>query len=123
MAEEKPTPTASQTASSGAPLAPVLPAASATSEEKSHFIDVAALPDRLASERKTEKFNWRDSIVDDETVGSRQQPGAAQGARQGGASLHWRHHQFGTDERLALHEQVMTKLAENGGKVPDELKH
>ena len=22
-----------------------------------------------------------------------------------------------------LHKQVMTKLAENGGKVPDELKH
>jgi 3-oxoacyl-ACP reductase-like protein len=100
------TPTASSAASSASPSAPV---------------DVAAVLSNLAAQNK-QKLNWRTSIVDlmklldlDSSLSARKQ--LAQelhftGDMNDSASMN-----------IWLHKQVMTKLAENGGKVPEELRH
>ena len=83
-------------------------------------VDVAAIMDKLAAQSK-EKLDWRKSIVDlmkllnlDSSLAARKQ--LAQelhftGNTNDSASMN-----------IWLHQQVMTKLAENGGKVPAELK-
>jgi hypothetical protein len=83
-------------------------------------VDVAAIMDNLASQA-TQKLDWRNSIVDlmklinlDSSLAARKE--LAQELNYTGdindsASMN-----------IWLHKQVMTKLAENGGKVPDELK-
>jgi hypothetical protein len=82
--------------------------------------EVEAMVGKLAAEQK-EKYNWQQSIVDlmkllnlDSSLSSRKQ--LAQelgytGALDGSAEMN-----------IWLHKQVMTKLAESGGKVPDSLK-
>ena len=77
--------------------------------------------DNLASQTP-EKLDWRNSIVDlmklinlDSSLTARKE--LAQeldytGDMNDSASMN-----------IWLHKEVMTKLAENGGKVPDELKH
>ena len=82
--------------------------------------DVEAILKKLHDEQR-EDFDWRKSIVDlmkllklDSGLGARKQ--LAQelgytGALDGSAEMN-----------LWLHKQVMTKLAESGGKVPDSLK-
>jgi 3-oxoacyl-ACP reductase-like protein len=84
-------------------------------------VDVAAIMDNLASQA-TQKLDWRNSIVDlmklinlDSSLAARKE--LAQELNYTGdvndsASMN-----------IWLHKQVMIKLAENGGKVPDELKH
>jgi hypothetical protein len=83
-------------------------------------VDVAAIMDNLASQA-TQKLDWRNSIVDlmklinlDSSLAARKE--LAQELNYTGdindsASMN-----------IWLHKQVMIKLAENGGKVPDELK-
>jgi len=82
---------------------------------------VAAVLSDLAKKNK-EKLNWRTSIVDlmklldlDSSLAAR---------KQLAAELHY---SGDTNDSAAmniwLHKQVMTKLAENGGKVPADLKH
>ena len=82
--------------------------------------DVEAILAKLAAEQR-EDFDWRRSIVDlmkllklDSGLGARKQ--LAQelgytGALDGSAEMN-----------VWLHKQVMTKLAESGGKVPDSLR-
>jgi Domain of unknown function (DUF3597) len=82
--------------------------------------DVEAILQKLAAEQR-EQYDWKRSIVDlmkllklDSGLGARKQ--LAQelgytGALDGSANMN-----------LWLHQQVMTKLAESGGKVPDSLK-
>src|SRR3954453_17523927 len=82
--------------------------------------DVEAILQKLHDEQR-EDFDWRKSIVDlmkllklDSGLAARKQ--LAQelgytGALDGSA-----------DMNVWLHKQVMTKLAESGGKVPDSLK-
>jgi Domain of unknown function (DUF3597) len=84
-------------------------------------VDVVAIMDNLASQA-TEKLDWRNSIVDlmklinlDSSLTARKE--LAQeldytGDMNDSASMN-----------IWLHKEVMTKLAENGGKVPNELKH
>ena len=69
-----------------------------------------------------EKLNWRTSIVDlMKLVGMDSSLNARKSLAQ---ELHYT---GDTNDSAAmniwLHKQVMTKLAENGGKVPDDLKH
>ena len=83
-------------------------------------IDVAANLDALAKASK-EKFDWRKSIVDlmkllkiDSSPKARKALAdelSYQGDKNDSAAMN-----------IWLHKQVMTKLAENGGKVPDNLK-
>jgi hypothetical protein len=83
--------------------------------------EVTAQIKKLA-DAQGERLNWRESIVDlmkllklDSSLAARKQ--LAQelgytGALDGSAEMN-----------IWLHEQVMTKLAEGGGKVPESLKH
>jgi Domain of unknown function (DUF3597). len=76
---------------------------------------------KLASQNK-EKLEWRTSIVDlmklldlDSSFAARKE------------LAHELHYTGSTSDSAAmnvwLHKQVMIKLAENGGKVPEALKH
>ena len=83
-------------------------------------VDVAAVLDGLAGQRK-QKLNWRKSIVDlmklldmDSSFAARKR--LAKELNYTGNMNH------SASMNVWLHKQVMTKLAENGGKVPDELK-
>jgi Domain of unknown function (DUF3597) len=105
-----PAPTASAEAS--APSAPVAKSMSAA--------EVEGMIEKIADQQK-EKYNWRQSIVDlmkllnlDSSLAARKQ--LAQelgytGALDGSAEMN-----------VWLHTQVMKKLAESGGKVPDSLR-
>lgn len=83
-------------------------------------VDVSAVLDGLAAQQK-QRLDWRHSIVDmlkllelDSSLAARQQ--LAQelhytgDAKDSAAMNTW------------LHGQVMTRLAENGGKVPEDLR-
>ena len=83
--------------------------------------ELNAMIQKIADGQK-EDLNWKESIVDllkllklDSSLTARKQ--LAQelgytGALDGSAAMN-----------IWLHKQVMTKLAEGGGKVPDSLKH
>jgi hypothetical protein len=73
------------------------------------------------ADAEREKYDWKNSIVDlmkllklDSGLGARKQLAQElgyKGALDGSAEMN-----------VWLHKQVMTKLAESGGKVPDSLK-
>ena len=83
-------------------------------------VDVAAVLTELASKNK-EKLEWRNSIVDimkllnlDSSLSARKELAKElnyTGDTNDSARMN-----------IWLHKQVMVKLAENGGKVPDSLK-
>jgi hypothetical protein len=83
-------------------------------------VDVAAILDGLAKANK-QKLNWKTSIVDlmklldlDSSLSDRKELAGElnySGDMNDSASMN-----------IWLHKQVMNKLAENGGKVPDDLK-
>jgi hypothetical protein len=83
-------------------------------------VDVAAVLTKLAANNK-EKLDWQKSIVDlmkllnlDSNLTARKQLATElhyTGDMNDSASMN-----------IWLHKQVMQKLAENGGKVPDELR-
>jgi hypothetical protein len=105
-----------QSAPAPASAAPSAPAAASATP-----VDVAAIMDGLAGQ-SSERLDWRRSIVDlmklinlDSSLAARKE--LAQelnytGDMNDSASMN-----------IWLHRQVMIKLAENGGRVPDELKH
>jgi hypothetical protein len=84
-------------------------------------VDVEAVLSKLASQNK-EKLDWRKSIVDlmklldlDSSLATRKELARElnyTGDTNDSATMN-----------VWLHRQVMIKLAENGGKVPDSLKH
>ena len=84
-------------------------------------VDVEAVLTKLASENK-EKLDWRRSIVDlmkllnlDSGLGARKELAKElgyTGDMNDSASMN-----------IWLHKQVMTKLAENGGKIPAGFQH
>jgi len=107
--------------SSSAAAAPAAAApATPTAQPAPAPVDVAAIMDNLAGQ-SSERLDWRRSIVDlmkllnlDSSLAARKE--LAQelnytGDMNDSASMN-----------IWLHKQVMTKLAENGGKVPDELR-
>jgi hypothetical protein len=84
-------------------------------------VEVEAMIEKIA-DAQDEEYNWEESIVDlmkllklDSSLAARKQ--LAQelgytGQLNGSAEMN-----------IWLHKQVMTKLAESGGVVPDSLKH
>ena len=105
-------PGSAPSASSGATSAPA-PALQSS-------VDIEAVLTKLAAQNK-EKLDWRRSIVDlmkllklDSSLSAR---------KELAKELHYA---GDTNDSAAmnvwLHKQVMIKLAENGGKVPDSLK-
>jgi hypothetical protein len=100
-------------APAGAPAPASTPAAATP-------VDVTAILDKLAGQSK-EKLDWRHSIVDmmkllnlDSSLGAR---------KHLAEELHYTGNMNDSASmNVWLHGQVMTKLAENGGQVPDDLK-
>lgn len=105
--------------------APATPASGATASGTAAAaggaqVDVSAVLTKLASENR-EKLDWRHSIVDlmklldlDSSLSARKELAKElnySGDMNDSASMN-----------MWLHKQVMQKLAENGGKVPEELK-
>jgi hypothetical protein len=83
-------------------------------------VDVAAVLTELAHKNK-EKLDWRNSIVD--LMKLLKLDSGLSARKELAKELHYT---GDTSDSAAmniwLHKQVMTKLAENGGKVPDSLK-
>jgi hypothetical protein len=105
---------ASSTAAAGA--SPGAPAAAPAAQQ----VDVAAVLNGLAAKNR-ERLDWRHSIVDlmkllglDSSLSARKQ--LAQELHYSGDT------NDSATMNIWLHKQVMQKLAENGGKVPDDLK-
>ena len=113
--QAKAAPGAAPAATPGAPGGGTAPASAPMSN-----VDVEAVLTKLASQNK-EKLDWRKSIVDlmkllnlDSGLGPRKELAKElgyTGDMNDSASMN-----------IWLHKQVMQKLAENGGKVPDSLK-
>lgn len=104
-----------------APAAEAVPAvAAAPAATPIELVDVSAILNALAA-KNAQKLNWKTSIVDllklldlDSSLTARKELAAElgyAGDTSDSASMN-----------IWLHKQVMIKLAENGGKVPDELK-
>jgi len=84
-------------------------------------VDVTAILDKAAAAKK-EKLEWKTSIVDlmkvldlDSSLGARKQLAAElkyTGDTGDSATMN-----------VWLHKQIMQKLAENGGKLPADVKH
>jgi hypothetical protein len=107
-------------ATTGAPSPQSKPETHATTAPQGATVDVAAIMDKLASQSK-EKLDWRRSIVDmmkllnlDSSISAR---------KHLAEELHYTGNVHDSAAmNVWLHKQVMIKLAENGGKVPNELK-
>jgi len=112
----KPAPAAAPAAAAPAQAAPVAAAPAPPPEP----VDVEAVLTELASQNP-QTLNWRQSIVDlmklldlDSSLAARKELAGElnfTGDTNDSASMN-----------IWLHKQVMLKLAENGGKVPDSLK-
>ncbi len=97
------------------PTSPTTPSATPASQ-----VDVEAILTKLASQN-SEKLDWRKSIVDlmkllklDSSLSARKELAKElhyDGDINDSAAMN-----------IWLHKQVMIKLAQNGGKVPEELK-
>ena len=120
-----PTPAPGTTAAPGTSAKAGAPAsgastAAAPAARPGTTVDVTSILDKLAASNK-EKLDWRHSIVDlmkllnlDSSLAARKELAGElhfTGDKNDSASMN-----------IWLHKQVMTKLAENGGKVPDELR-
>lgn len=119
-AKPSPTPAGTGSASSAPTSSSSGGAISAPSAAPQSAVDVEAVLTKLAAQNK-EKLDWQRSIVDlmkliklDSSVSARKELAKElhyTGDPNDSASMN-----------VWLHKQVMIKLAENGGKVPDSLK-
>ena len=108
-------------ATSTAPAASAAPAAVAPMAKAAVVVDVAAVLDGIKA-KQSEALDWRKSIVDlmkllklDSSLSAR---------KELASELHYTGDMGDSASmNVWLHKQVMTKLAENGGVVPAELKH
>jgi hypothetical protein len=95
------------------------PRAAPAAAQPAAAVDVAAILDRMAGESK-QKLDWKHSIVDlmklvgmDSSLSARRELAADlkySGDTNDTATMN-----------MWLHQEVMNKLGENGGKVPQEL--
>jgi Domain of unknown function (DUF3597) len=109
-------PGASPSSSSAAPSAPA-PAGSSASAP----VDVAAILTKLAAQNK-EQLDWKHSIVDLMKLLNLDSSLSARKALA--TELHYTGNESDTATmNVWLIQQVMQKLAENGGKVPAKLQH
>ncbi len=95
--------------------APMAPPAAQTSS-----VNVAAVMDKLATQSK-EKLDWHKSIVDLMKLLNLDSSFAAR--KRLAQELHYSGDMNDSASmNIWLHKQVMIKLAENGGQVPNELR-
>ena len=94
---------------------------SATATPPQTTVDVAAVLDGLAKQKK-QKLKWRTSIVD--LMKLLDLDSSATARKRLAEELHYQGDmKHSAKMNVWLHKQVMIKLAENGGKVPEDLKH
>jgi 3-oxoacyl-ACP reductase-like protein len=115
---------ASPAAAPTTPSAPASPAPSSApaspAGKPATQVDVADVLTKLAAKSK-EKLDWRHSIVDLMKLLNLDSSLAARKELAG--ELHYTGNTNDTATmNVWLHKQVMQKLADNGGKVPDELR-
>ncbi len=112
-------------AAPGAPAAPAAPKPAAAPApgmppQPATQVDVAAILDKLAAQSK-EKLDWRLSIVDLMKLLNLDSSLTARKALAD--ELHYTGNKNDSATmNIWLHKQVMQKLADNGGKVPDDLR-
>jgi hypothetical protein len=94
---------------------------SAPQQQRMQAVDVDAVLTKVAS-TKGGGGNWRTSIVDllklldlDSSLNARKELATELGVHAGADGS--------AEQNMALQRAVMAKLAENGGKVPDSLRH
>jgi 3-oxoacyl-ACP reductase-like protein len=114
-----PSATTTSSRSPSAGPAPAAGAPAATGKPMSR-VELEAMIEKTAAQQR-EDLNWQESIVDlmklsklDSSLGARKQLAKElgyTGALDGSAEMN-----------VWLHRQVMVKLAESGGKVPEHLK-
>jgi hypothetical protein len=105
-----PGPTSTSSSGAGHPPAAAPPSA----------VDVEAVLTKLASQNK-EKLDWRRSIVD--LLKLLKLDSSHSARKELAKELHYTGNPNDSAAmNVWLHKQVMIKLAENGGKVPDSLK-
>ena len=115
-------PQAAPGAGAQAPAAPKPAAAPASGmpPKPAAPVDVEAILNKLAAQSK-EKLNWRLSIVDLMKLLNLDSSLTARKALAD--ELHYTGNKNDTATmNIWLHKQVMQKLADNGGKVPDDLR-
>jgi hypothetical protein len=95
--------------------------ATASAGQKLQAVDVEAVLSQLAA-KKGGGGNWRTSIVDllklldlDSSLAARKELAAELNVHAGADGS--------AEQNIALQKAVWAKLAENGGKVPDSLRH
>jgi Domain of unknown function (DUF3597) len=103
----------------GSPQAGVGAGVSAAAPQAAKSVDVAAILDQMAS-ANAQKLDWKHSIVDlMKLVGM---DSSLKARRELAADLHYSGDTADTAAmNIWLHKEVMTKLAQNGGKVPQDL--
>lgn len=115
------TPVPAPTSTPAAPTAQATPPVAAVAQAAPmKEVDVEQLLDGMSA-KASEKLNWKTSIVDlmkllglDSSITARKE--LAQELHYTGDTAD------SASMNIWLHKQVMQKLAENGGKVPDSLK-
>ncbi|MGF6310289.1 hypothetical protein ABIB82_004393 [Bradyrhizobium sp. i1.8.4] len=118
--ETKTAETITTAAPGGSPAAPSTSASAAPGTPAAQTVDVAAIVDKAAA-ATGEKLDWRTSIVDlmkalglDSSLSAR---------KELAKELHYTGDTNNTATmNVWLHQQVMAKLAANGGKLPDDIK-
>lgn len=112
-------PTTQTQSTSGAPQQAQAPAAPAATVAPPPAVDVTAILNDLAK-KNPEKLDWKRSIVDLMKLVGIDSSFAAR--KQLAAELHYSGDPNDSAAmNIWLHKEVMKKLAENGGKVPQEL--
>ena len=116
-------PAAGAPARTGAqPAAPAAPSTTASAPARAAIseVDVGAIMDKLAKQSK-EKLDWRKSIVD--LMKLLDLDSSLKARKELAQELHYSGDMNDSAKmNVWLHKQVMVKLAENGGKVPEDLK-
>jgi hypothetical protein len=100
--------------------APVVPSSSGATEPKPSNVDIAPILDKAVA-AKGQKLNWKTSIVD--LMKALDLDSSLQARQELARELHYTG-DINDSARMNiwLHGQVMKKVAENGGKVPADLK-
>jgi len=121
---KEPAAVASQASSEGSVTAPstsVAANAPAALAEPMSIVDVAGVLEALKSQA-TQELDWKRSIVDLMKLLSMDSGLAAR--KELATELHYEGDMSDSATmNVWLHKQIMKKLAENGGKLPDDLKH
>ena len=120
-AQQTQTNPAASTASQAQPGAGTMPPPMTGGSQKLQSVDVEAVLTQLAS-KKGGGGNWRTSIVDllklldlDSSLSARKDLASELNVHAGADGS--------AEQNIALQKAVMAKLAENGGKVPESLRH